>query len=67
VLNPIFKHFMPLPLMIATKSRRIPKIQQPACYNASAIATFVYARQISQIMQAAYKYNTQAEIQAAYK
>jgi len=27
MLSPIFKHFMPLPLMIATKGRRIPEIQ----------------------------------------
>jgi len=26
-LNSIFKHFMPLPLMIATKGRRISEIQ----------------------------------------
>jgi len=31
VLNPIFKRFMPLPIMIATKGRRISEIQQPAC------------------------------------
>ena len=30
VLNPIFKHFMPLPIMIATKGRRISEIQQAA-------------------------------------
>jgi len=31
VLNPIFKRFMPLPIMIAMGGGGISEIQQPAC------------------------------------
>jgi len=64
----LFKHFLPLFLMAAMRSKRIrPKSNNLLARTLVPSLLAGYARQISQIIQAAYKHNTQAEMQAACK